>query len=272
MKPALCTGRVVTLRPYLAHRLGLAQALLFWQLLYLSTNGFKGDAEPVRISYTRLQTQFPFFTRRWLIEIVGRLERRGAVEVLRTGRVNRLAIVGEYELGPEPNESEQASMLVFPELACKTGLREAIALQQIHLRHHGQDGSAWAKKSLTEWHTTVFPYLGLATVKRLFARLRGANLIFARVCDGNGIPILGYRVNYVRLADVLNVPMPEHPKVAAGIVNPLYPLDGNSELTACEKVCPTMDSYPTSITLLNDEFADHGCIPNPGWSVSIVPH
>jgi len=225
-KQALCTGRVLRLVPHLALQLGVPEALVFWQLAYLATNGNVSDLEPVRLSYTRLQKHFPFYSRRWLITVVGRLEDLGAITITRTGRVNRLEIVGEYKLGPMPTEAHAAAMLVFPDLACKVGLLDAVALQQIHLRHFLCDGSAWAVKSMTQWHDTVFPYLGLATVKRLFARLQKRELIYTRRCEAQGIPVNGYRVNYVRLAHVLCIPVPDDPKVGPGQPGVLYPLGG----------------------------------------------
>ena len=225
MEQALCTGPVVLLRPGLALEFGVLQALVFSQIAYRATGGnWSQDCEPVRVSYTRLQQQLPFYTRRWLIKAVQRLEERGAIKVSRTGRINVFTINGKYDFGTEMTQSNSAAMLVFPELACKVGVLEAVALQQVHLRVCWSDGSDWAVKSITQWRATVFPYLGIATVKRLFARLRRRDLIYVRKCDGDGIPVYGYRVNYVRLAHVLGVPLPSHPEVKDGQIHPFYPL------------------------------------------------
>src|SRR5205807_9024224 len=61
-----------------------------------------------------------------------------------TKRVNVIVLNEDFEFDTQPTDQNQAVMLVFAQLACKVGLLEAIALQQIHIRCHLYDGSHWA--------------------------------------------------------------------------------------------------------------------------------
>lgn len=214
--PAMLTGPMLGFRPLWALRFNsLADGVVFSQLFYRA-DGFdkkkKGSA-PIRISYSKMQKRdFPFYTRRYLIEVIQRLELAGAIKVNRNGGVNIIEEVGNMPMLIDITEQNRAMMLIFPQLACKVGLLEAIALQQIHLRHHVYDGSTWAIKSLAEWHQHCFMYLGIATVKRLFARMRDRDLIYVKEYAGRTGPVNSYRVNYVKLASVLELPVPDEGK------------------------------------------------------------
>lgn len=228
-KKAMINGPVLVLTPHLVMVLGgVAEGLLYRQIAFRTGkfNTIDTENKTVRFSYTKLQQQFPFFTRRWLITIIERLERMNMVYVIRNGGVN------EYSCdttGPvfvnavESTDRNKASMLVFPELACKAGLLEAIALQQIHIRHHGHDGSTFVIRTLEQWHAEVFMFLGIATVKRLFARLEKKNLIFVKPYKSETGIINSYRVNYIKVAEVLGVPVQFVPNPYAENDNCLAP-------------------------------------------------
>ena len=246
-KQALLSGKTLVLVPDLAVHLGVAQALLTRQVLFLTKqivhDGVNLDA--ARISYTRLQKHLPFFTRRWIIESVRSLEEKGVLRVTRTGRVNILALNGQAKFAKLHSPSAGASMLVFPALACAVGLHEAIVLQQIHLRCFGCDGSMWAIASFRRWHTDVLPFFGIATIKRLISRLRAAGLIHVSDYHNDVGVVNRYRVNYLKLAEVLDVPVPtvEAPPKAdwdsSNWTNPLYPI----KLSSHKQKFGVMDSF-----------------------------
>src|SRR5438309_1181240 len=82
----------------------------------------------LRISYTRLQRRLPFYSRRWVIEILGRLAAADAITIHKTGRVNILTTNLPLML---EQYSDTSGMLVFCDLARKVGVNEAIVLQQV---------------------------------------------------------------------------------------------------------------------------------------------
>jgi hypothetical protein len=233
-KPAMLTGDVLTLRPFWALEFGsLARGLVFQQLLYRA-KGFEnsdGESATIRFSYTKLQAQIPFYTRRWIIKIISELRDMNAIEVTRTRRVNIITMNGKRPSLQKATLQNKATMLIFPSLVSKIGLLESIALQQIHIRHHNSDGSMWVIRSFAQWQTDVFMFLGIATVKRTFASLRAQNLIYVKPYNGEDATVNSYRVNYLRVAEVLNIDPPEiiKPKKngAGAWKNPLYP-NGNA--------------------------------------------
>jgi hypothetical protein len=233
-KQAMLTGSVLTLSPFWVLELGsVARALVFQQLLFRA-KGFKnsdGENGAVRFSYTKLQAQVPFYTRRWVIEIIKELRDINAIEVTRTKRVNIITLNGEKEYSVEATLQNSAKMLIFPVLASKIGLLETIVLQQIHIRHYNSDGSMWVIRSFAQWQSDVFMFLGMATVKRTFARLKAKGLIYVKPYNGEDATVNSYRVNYLRVAEVLNIDPPEiikPKKIGAGAwKNPLYP-NGNA--------------------------------------------
>lgn len=231
-KKALLSGKTLLLRPFLAVHFGVAQALLTTQVMFLSKQivhqGVNLNA--ARISYTRLQKHLPFFSRRWIIATVRSMEKKGVLEVIRTGRVNILAANGQADVGEEhPSPSAGAIMLVFPALACAVGLHEAIILQQIHIRCCEYDGSMWAIASFRRWHSDILPFFSIATIKRLISKLREAGLIHVTDYHSEDGVVNRYRVNYLNLAKVLGVPVPavEAPPAewnSDDWINPLYPI------------------------------------------------
>lgn len=206
---------------------GMAEGLVLNQLLYLSNALEDWEDEPsVTISYSRLQKHLPFFSRRWLIEIISRLESMNTIKVNHTGRINEIEVMKKYEKKVEWTNYNVAKLLIFPELACKVGLLEAIALQQIHIRHHDSDGSMWVIRSLKKWHEDTFMFLGEATVKRLFRRLKVMDLIYVKDYYGEFGLTKSYRVNYLKIVEVLGISIPDVwvPANAPEWINPLYPL------------------------------------------------
>ena len=225
---AMLSGPAMLFRPFWALALGgLAEGLIYGHLAYrAATSALRHeDMRAFRSSYTRLQRQLPFFSRRWVIEIVGRLHDRGAIQIVRTQRVNVIVLNEEFHFTVQATNQNQAAMLVFPELARKVGLLDAIALQQVHIRHHSNDGSVWVIRSFQQWHADLFAFLGMATVKRLFERLRKNGYVLVRGYSGENGLVNSYRVNYVRVAETLGIALPTviDPK-KKGWVNPLFPL------------------------------------------------
>ncbi len=223
---------VLTLRPYWVLNLGgVAEGLIFQQLLFRAGGFIDEEGRTVRFSYTRLQKQFPFFTRRWIIEIISRLEASGAIDVIRSSRVNVYSVSGNCDVKFEITSQNFATMIVFPELACKVGLLEAVVLQQIHIRNYDSDGSKWVIRSFNQWHDDVFMFSSISTIKRLFAKLTKQKLIFVKPYHGEEGTVNSYRVNYVQLASVLEIPLPEVEKPKPNgwsnnyWTNPLYPFE-----------------------------------------------
>ncbi len=252
-KQAMLSGPVLVLYPMWALEFGgVAEGLLFQQLLFRSggCSGLDGKKPTVKFSYTKLQAQLPFFSRRWIIEIIKRLSSAGAIEVIHTKRVNEFVINLAWQCKVEATPQNSAAMLVFPTLAEKVGLLEAIALQQIHLRHHDCDGGVWVIRSYQQWQADVFMFLGIATVKRLFARLKAQNLIFVKPYHGEDTTVNSYRVNYVQVAHVLGIPAPDvppptDPYKAKGWTNPLNPKGAASGVS--EVLIPgSVNHYPVS--------------------------
>lgn len=116
-------------------------------------------------------------------------------------------------------------MVVYPQLASKVGLTEAIVLQQIHIRQWDKDGSWWFRRPLHQWHSDTFMFISPATVQRVFARLEKDGLLLTKIYISESGKMKSYRVNYLRLAEVLGIDAP----MASGPddddwVSPLYPV------------------------------------------------
>lgn len=213
-------GHVLTLSPKLAMEFGLTESVVYNQLKYLAAKSKMKYR--VRISYGKLQqVHFPFFEKRWVIKIVQRLEEAGIIKVDNSGRINVFEVselitianseIPEYDEGACENNktSVNARMQISVPLAKVIGLKEALVLQQVHIRHKGADGSKWVIRSLEDWHKNTFMFLGAATVKRLFAKLAKQNLLFVRKHSGESGVVNSYRVNYVRVAELMWLPLPQ---------------------------------------------------------------
>lgn len=220
-KPVLLSGPVLKLIPALSFACGGSDihAITLDQLRYQSKS-MSIDNELVmatRISFTRMQRTLKFVGRRRLIQVLHDLCEWGAIEVERTNRVNvyvqRLESESILNLTMTANSLSDAYMrkyIVIPSLAETIGLKAAIVLQQIHLRHYDSDGSLYVIHSLEQWHSQTFPFWGEATVRRIFRKLKDLNLIFIKPYkrDDDGY-VNSYRVNYIGIAEILELPIPE---------------------------------------------------------------
>ena len=206
-KAALLSGPVLMLRPYFALEFGgVAEGLIYQQIAYRSgflKNGEEGIS-PVRYSYSALQRQLPFFSRRWVIEVIRKLEAANAILVKRGPRVNTYSPNPTYDCQVEISVQKYAPLLVFPRLAFELGLNEAVVLQQIHIRHAGSD--CWAIRSFKDWRENVFMFWSDATIKRTFLRLRAAGLVLVKpYTRDDGVTVNSYRANYKRLSQLLGI-------------------------------------------------------------------
>lgn len=217
-KPALLSGPVIKFIPALTIYFNGSErhAIVYQQLSYLSRDIQAGDewVKGKRISLTRLHRQLPFISRRWLIKVLKDLEESELIGVERTRRVNvyipkcsteELANLAAQSLP----KAYLSNYIVLPTLAHKIGLKDAIVLQQIHIRNHEGDGSAYFIRSLEQWHSQTFPFWGIATIKRIFSKLRKLNLLFVRPYrrEDEGF-VNSYRVNYTGVAEILGLLIP----------------------------------------------------------------
>jgi len=231
-KDALLSSSVILLFPSnISEFGGIIEALVYQQIKFLSGQKVHDgqNIQAARVSYTRFQNHIPAVTRNTLIKVVAALRERGAIFVIKTKRVNLLAINDEYQFKTIKGEKSESPMLVFPELLKQMTLLEAIALQQIHLRSSGNDGSVWLIRSCKQLQSQIFPFVSSATVSRLVASLRQKGLVFVKPYVTNeDVVVNSYRVNYKKLAELLDVPIPEasppKPKHFGKWVNPLDPL------------------------------------------------
>ena len=217
---------------------GIVEALVYQQIKFLSGQKVHDgqNIQAARVSYTRLQKHIPTVTRNTIIKVVSALRDRGAIFVIKTKRVNLLAINDEYQFKTIKGEKGDPPMLVFPELLKQMTLLEAIALQQIHLRSSGCDGSIWMIRTCKQLQAQIFPFVSSATVSRLVASLRQKGLVFMKpYLTNEDVVVNSYRVNYKKLAELLDVPIPEAfpPKLKTfgKWVNPLEPLGQSATLT-----------------------------------------
>jgi hypothetical protein len=199
----------IKLTPKLADKYGLAEAIFLGQLIFWLTKSKQGKKQKfVRFSYTRWQRQFPFWTRRYLIEIVKGLEKQEVIKVIRDGGVNRIEIGAKMDWGvfnkSESNlfaDAHQAALPVLPTLATVVGLREAIILQQVHIRSRGdpKDWTGWAQKSAQQWHDHCLMFIGVRTLERLFPKLVKDELLIAKRVSDRGFGRHAHRCNYDKL-------------------------------------------------------------------------
>lgn len=168
-----------------------------------------------RISYNRLHSHIPFISKRWMMKAILDLEAKGLIYVERSKRVNVYKPIYHPELLAkvimkfrDVPEAYGYKHTVLPPLVKLIGLKEAIVLQQIHLRHYQFDGSMFVIRSFIEWHTTLFPYWSMPTIKRIFAKLKKLNLVTIGQYQREDALVHKYRVNYVGLAQLLGIPVP----------------------------------------------------------------
>jgi hypothetical protein len=209
---------------------GALEALVYQQIGFLSKQIFHGgkNIKAARVSYTRLQKYVPTATRRTIIKVIADLKNCGAIFVYRTKRVNLLSINSEYQFKTKNDDKADAAMLVFPALLMKLTLLETIALQQIHMRCKGFDGSFWMISTCNQLQCQIFPFVSLTTVSRLVASLRQKGLIYVKPYVTEDGVVNSYRVNYHKLAELLDLPIQEAipPKSNKFVkwINPVFPL------------------------------------------------
>ena len=242
----LLSGPATMLWPRTAQEFGIAGGVVLSQLYYLTkyyrdqkadnVNYDDGDNYMVRISASKLQRQLPFYSTRQIRRELKRLVDRKAIITKRTIRVNEIYLKHFDWVTPE-TDYNMITMLVFPGLAQKAGVLGAIALQQIHLKCRGNDGTCWMPRSLKRWHEYTFIFAGERTVKRVFKRLKEQGLIYTIDKRNEEYRIKSYRVNYLKVAEVLGIPVPivEPPEPKWGskgnskykelFISPLCPLD-----------------------------------------------
>ncbi len=228
-KAAFIPGPVITFKPIIAEMLGINDAMVFTQLLYRAgLSKLKVEEGPVvRFSYTKIQKQIPFFTKRTIINIISRLEARKAIAVFRSKRVNEIGIIGDAVcayLKANITEKNRSPMVVYPQLAKLIGLNEAIIIQQIHMRHFNDISGFWVIKPYHVWQSDVLMFMSIGVVKRAFAKLKAMNLIYVKPYTSDYAVTNAYRVNYLKVAEILQLPI-SPPKIVdeKWWVNPLYP-------------------------------------------------
>lgn len=209
---------------------GALEALVFQQIGFLSKQIFHSgkNIKAARVSYTRLQKYIPTATRRTIIKVVANLKSCGAILVFKTKRVNLLSINDAYEFKTKSDEKADPAMLVFPVLLKKFTLLETIALQQIHMRCKDFDGSFWMIRTCDQLQCEIFPFVSTATVYRLVASLRQKGLVYVKPYVTEDGVVNSYRVNYHKLAELLDLPIPEAlpPKSNKSVkwTDPVFPL------------------------------------------------
>jgi hypothetical protein len=228
-KAAFLSGTVMLFKPIFALEYGLNDALVYCQLAYRgeSSTLMHGHHNVVRFSYTKIQKQLPFFSRRTIISIVSRLKAKDAIKIHPTKRVNEIVIYDKLidaSLNTEFSETNLANMLLYPELANKIGVKEAIVLQQIHMRHHKENGDFWVIKPYHKWQSDVLMFMSLGVVKRVFAKLKDMKLIYVKPYSSDYGVTNAYRVNYLKVAEILQLEILE-PKAGKTKhwINPIFP-------------------------------------------------
>lgn len=210
-KPAMLSGMCIPLQSRNVVEFGgINQALVYQQLGYLSKPMFYGgeNIHAVRMSYTRLAKIIPSISRRWSIAIIAKLVERDALKIIKTKRVNLLSVNADYNFKTEKTPGNITPLLVFPELLKIVSPAEAILLQQIHIRCMGVDGSVWVIRSRGQLHSQILSFVSLATVNRAVSNLEKCGLLFVKPYIDEDSVVNSYRVNYIKLAEMLSLPMP----------------------------------------------------------------
>lgn len=103
-------------------------------------------------------------------------------------------------------------LIILPSLAVKTGLHEAIFLQQLHYWLQGKggkvvDGRRWVYNTRKEWQEQ-FPFWSVDTIKRAVESLKKQNLVETNssLNKSKMDRTLWYSINYDALNDLANTP------------------------------------------------------------------
>lgn len=201
-KPALLNERTLLLKPYLAQKWGLTEALIIQQICFLSKAcQYQGvHLEAARASYTRLQKHLSFFTRRWLIKKTKKLESEGVIQVTRTKRVNLIGLTDSTRtFMTEQEEISVTKMIVFPSLVQKVGLSAAVLMQQVHLRTYESNENKGVIMSVKRWSEGVCPFFSASTVQRVLAELKKKELIVVTKYHDEFGSTNCFRINYANL-------------------------------------------------------------------------
>jgi hypothetical protein len=202
-RASILNGPAIGVAPHWAVKLdSLPQGVVFSQLAYLCD--LDGKGKPVRIPYSRLwKRHFPFYARESVIRMIAKIEKAGLIEVVRGKRVNVFRLPAELK-APKIGKYQTKMMLVHPYLAQAVGVFNALILQQVHVRTYAEQHNGWITKSLTDWHSTVFPFVSLSTVKRHFASLLNKELLECELQDDEP---KRWRVNYTKLSAAAGLPL-----------------------------------------------------------------
>ena len=215
-KAAFINGQKILFQPIYAMEYGLNDALVYCQLLYRAESSKYKDNDLnqhlVRFSYTKIQKQVPFLSKRTIIRIVARLENKGAIKVIKTSRVNKIVVYDKLHDGnfmTNITEELLSNMILYPKLALLIGVNEAIVIQQIHIRHCFISQNWWVIRPYRMWQSDILPFMSISVIKRTFARLKAMNLIFVKKYSLDDFDTTNsYRVNYLKIAELLNYPKP----------------------------------------------------------------
>jgi len=232
-KSAMLSGACIPIQPKIVFEFGgINEALIYQHIGYLSKAIIHhGETiQATRLSYTRLTKMIPSMSRRWAIEMVAKLETQGALTVIKTKRVNLLALNPDYKFKTQEISDSNTQFLVFPELLKHMSPIDAILLQQIHIRCVGNDGSVWVIRSRTQIRNEILTFVSLPTVNRAASRLEKSGLLFVKPYEKDDGVVNSYRVNYIKLAELIGLPSPVDVKpymngASGKWTSPLYPKD-----------------------------------------------
>jgi hypothetical protein len=177
---------------------GLVPAIFISQLMYWlgKTTETQEGKKVVRFSCSKWQRQLPFLGRTRIVQLQKELEQEGIIKVIRGKKVNRIALMHSVNVPTKKPNKYGAALLIFGTLAKVVGLREAIILQEVHLRSY-RGNHFWARKSIRRWHNECLMFMPVRTLERLFPQLVRDELLLVKPGEhGEGH---GYRVNYDKL-------------------------------------------------------------------------
>lgn len=212
-KPSLIAGPALYLLPSFAQEFSINHALVLQQLYYWTKKTFLKNREgrpAIKYTYGDWQKQFPFWTSRWLKQLLGNIELNGWICVERGTAYNTYSMnplcLSEFEgLGFFGNKllvPSESPIKVFPAIVCSIGMVEAIVLQTIHIRTYKQP-NWWVKKTMREWQDELLPFVSLRSLERAFAKLEAMRVVEVAGATNKGRKSKQVRVNYEELAQLL---------------------------------------------------------------------
>lgn len=97
----------------------------------------------------------------------------------------------------------EAPLQIFPTLARKIGLNEAIVLQQMHYWLHLNGNNQHEVYNTSEQWQKQFPFWSLETIKHTIVSLKRQNLIIdIKINQNKSNQCLRYTINYKALEDI----------------------------------------------------------------------